>query len=69
MAATVAGAFISSFVEMILERLASGDFRDNFSRYKLDVGLVDKLGITLNSMHQVLEEAEKMQYKSTYVKK
>ena len=65
----VAGAFISSFVEMILERLASGDFRDSFSRYKLDVGLVDKLGITLNSINQVLEEAEQIQYKSTYVKK
>ncbi|MCH97154.1 CC-NBS-LRR resistance protein, partial [Trifolium medium] len=58
-----------SFFEVILERLASGDFNDYFSRNNLDVELVDKLSITLNSINQVLEEAEKMQYKSTYVKK
>lgn len=54
---------------MILEGLASCDLRDYFYRNNLDVGLVDKLGITLNSINQVLEEAEQMQYKSTYVNK
>jgi hypothetical protein len=69
MAEPVAGAFLSSFFEVILERLASRDFHDYFNRNKLDGGFVDKLGITLNSINQVLEEAENMQYKSTYVKK
>ncbi|PNY17101.1 CC-NBS-LRR resistance protein, partial [Trifolium pratense] len=63
MAEPVASAFLSSFFEVILERLASGDFNDYFSRHNLDVELVEKLSITLNSINQVLEEAEKMQIK------
>ncbi|XP_024635256.1 putative disease resistance RPP13-like protein 1 isoform X2 [Medicago truncatula] len=65
----VGGAFLSSFFQVALEKLSSNDFIDYFRRSKLDVNLLEKLLITLNSINHVLEEAEMKQYQSMYVKK
>jgi len=69
MAELVCGAFLSSFFQVALEKLSSNDFIDYFRRSKLDVNLLEKLLITLNSINHVLEEAEMKQYQSMYVKK
>ncbi|KAK7323346.1 hypothetical protein VNO77_26816 [Canavalia gladiata] len=69
MAELVGGALLSSFFQVAIEKLASSQFKDYFHRHKLDDTLVKKLEITLNSINQVLDDAEKKQYQSTYVKK
>ncbi|AES68913.1 disease resistance protein (CC-NBS-LRR class) family protein [Medicago truncatula] len=69
MAELVGGAFLSSFFQVALEKLSSNDFIDYFRRSKLDVNLLEKLLITLNSINHVLEEAEMKQFQSMYVKK
>ncbi|KAK7323347.1 hypothetical protein VNO77_26818 [Canavalia gladiata] len=69
MAELVGGALLSSFFQVAIENLASSQFKDYFRRHKLDDRLVKKLEITLNSINQVLDDAEKKQYQSTYVKK
>ncbi|KAK7323345.1 hypothetical protein VNO77_26815 [Canavalia gladiata] len=69
MAEMVGGALLSSFFQVAIQKLASSQFKDYFRRHKLDDKLVKKLEITLNSINQVLDDAEKKQYQSTYVKK
>ncbi|KAK2440159.1 putative disease resistance RPP13 protein [Trifolium repens] len=64
----VAGAFLSSSFQVIFEKLASVDIRDYFGGNKLD-DLVKELDIKLNSINNVLEEAEIKQYQNTHVKK
>ncbi|KAK2440170.1 putative disease resistance RPP13 protein [Trifolium repens] len=59
----VGGAFLSSFFQVIFERLASRDFRDYFNK-----GLVRKLEITLHSINAVLNDAETEQYQNQNVK-
>ncbi|GAU20901.1 hypothetical protein TSUD_120930 [Trifolium subterraneum] len=68
MAELVAGAFLTSFFQVIFDRLASVDIIDYFGGNKLD-DLVQQLDIKLNSIKHVLEEAEIKQYQITDVKK
>lgn len=68
MAELVGEAFLSSFFQVILEKLSSNDFLDCFRRGKLHDMLLEKLDSTINSINQVLEEAETKQYRSTNVK-
>ncbi|KAK2386150.1 putative disease resistance RPP13 protein [Trifolium repens] len=63
MAELIAGAFLSSFFQFAFERLASKDFKDLFHK-----GLVKKLEITLNSINQLLDDAETKQYQNQNVK-
>ena len=67
MAEMVAEAFLGSLFGVVLDRLASSNFIDYFRRVKLDT-LVDKLESTLNSINQVLDDAEKKQYENPNVK-
>jgi len=68
MAEMVVEAFLGSLFDVVLERLASSNFIDYFRRVKLDT-LVDKLESILNSINQVLDDAEEKQYENPDVKK
>ncbi|KAK2349507.1 putative disease resistance RPP13 protein [Trifolium repens] len=68
MAELVAGAFLSSFFQVIFDRLASSNFTDYFHRGKLDK-LVEELESTLDLINQVLDDAEIKQYQIPEVKK
>ncbi|PNX63786.1 putative CC-NBS-LRR resistance protein, partial [Trifolium pratense] len=59
----VGRAFLSSVFQAIRERLSSKDFRDYF-----DDGLVKIFEITLDSINEVLDDAETKQYRDTNVK-
>ncbi|AES69308.1 putative P-loop containing nucleoside triphosphate hydrolase, leucine-rich repeat domain, L [Medicago truncatula] len=68
MAELVAGAFLQSSFQLIIEKLASVDIRDYFSSNNVDA-LAKELNIALDSINQVLDEAEIKQYQNKYVKK
>ncbi|KAK2414915.1 putative disease resistance RPP13 protein [Trifolium repens] len=68
MADQVAGAFLSSLGQYIFERLTSINLTDYFCRVKLDK-LVEELESTLDSINQVLDDAEIKQYQIPNVKK
>jgi hypothetical protein len=68
MAELVAGAFLSSFFQVIFDRLASSNFTDYFHRCKLDK-LVEELESILDSINQVLDDAEIKQYQIINIKK
>jgi hypothetical protein len=67
MAELIAGAFLSSSLQVIFEKLASVDIGNYFGGNKLDE-LVKELDIKLNSINHVLEEAEIKQFQNTHVK-
>ncbi|XP_058784771.1 putative disease resistance RPP13-like protein 1 [Vicia villosa] len=58
----VAGAFLTPVIQVIVERVASGDYKDLFNKR-----LVNKLEITLNSINQVLNDAERRARLNTIV--
>ncbi|KAK4285347.1 hypothetical protein QN277_002055 [Acacia crassicarpa] len=68
MAELVASAFLSSFLQVAFERLASHDFLDYFRRRKMDDGLLIKLHVILLSVDKIVEDAEKRQYRDRRVK-
>ncbi|KAI9115289.1 hypothetical protein K1719_013608 [Acacia pycnantha] len=68
MAELVAGAFLSSFLQVAFERLASPDFLDYFRRKKMDDGLLKKLHAILLSVDKIVEDAEERQYRDRRVK-
>jgi len=68
MAELVAGAFLQSSFQLIIEKLASVDIRDYFSCNNVDA-LAKELNNALDSINEVLDEAEIKQYQSKYVKK
>ncbi|XP_058721421.1 putative disease resistance RPP13-like protein 1 [Vicia villosa] len=59
----VVGAFLTPVIQVIVERVASGDYKDIFSKR-----LVNKLEITLNSINKVLDDAETKQYQNPNVR-
>jgi hypothetical protein len=59
----VGKSFLSSVFQVIFERLASRDVRNY-----LDEEVVKKLEITLSSINDVLDDAEKKQYKDPKLK-
>jgi len=63
MAGVVGGAFLSSVFQVIRERLASRDFRDYFHER-----LVKKLEMTLDSINEVLDDADMKEYQHRNVK-
>ncbi|XP_028782577.1 putative disease resistance RPP13-like protein 1 [Neltuma alba] len=68
MAELVAGAFLSSFLQVAFERLASHDFLDYFRGRKLDHDLLTKLRVILISVDKIVEDAEERQYRDHRVK-
>lgn len=65
----VAGAFLSASLQVTFDRLASSDIKDYFHGRKLKDEMLKKLDIVLNSINQVLEDAEERQYRSPNVMK
>ncbi|XP_028782600.1 putative disease resistance RPP13-like protein 1 [Neltuma alba] len=68
MAELVAGAFLSSFLQVAFERLASRDFFNYFRGRKLDYDLLTKLRIILLSVDKIVEDVEERQYRDHRVK-
>ncbi|KHN14858.1 Putative disease resistance RPP13-like protein 1 [Glycine soja] len=69
MAATVVGgAFLSAFLDVLFDRLASPDFVDLILGKKLSKKLLQKLETTLRVVGAVLDDAEKKQITNTNVK-
>ncbi|CAL5201204.1 unnamed protein product [Lathyrus oleraceus] len=68
MATIVAEAFLSAFVEVLLEKIISHEFIDFFRRKKLDVSLLEKLKTTLLSLQSILNDAEEKQITNHAVK-
>ncbi|KAI9115452.1 hypothetical protein K1719_013771 [Acacia pycnantha] len=68
MAELVTGAFLSSFLHVAFERLASPDFLGYFRRRKMDDGLLKKLHAILLSVDKIVEVAEERQYRDRRVK-
>ncbi|XP_039687700.1 putative disease resistance RPP13-like protein 1 isoform X2 [Medicago truncatula] len=66
MAELVAGAFLQSSFQVIIEKLASVGIRDYFSSNNVD-DLVKELHSALDSINLVLDEAEIKQYQKKYV--
>ncbi|CAK8565937.1 unnamed protein product [Lathyrus sativus] len=68
MATIVAEAFLSAFVEVLLEKMISHEFIDFFRRKKLDVSLLEKLKTTLLTLQSILNDAEEKQITNHAVK-
>ncbi|XP_058771537.1 putative disease resistance RPP13-like protein 1 isoform X1 [Vicia villosa] len=70
MAAAVVGeAFLSAFIEVVLDRLASPQVVDLIRGKKLDVNLVQRLKNTLYAVEAVLNDAEQKQIRDSTVNK
>ncbi|XP_068494523.1 putative disease resistance RPP13-like protein 1 [Phaseolus vulgaris] len=65
----VGEALISACMEILIERIASREFRDFFSSTKLDICLLDELKIKLLAVNAVLNDAEEKQITDPAVKK
>lgn len=63
----ISGAFLAAAFQVTLDKLASRDIQDYFHGSKLKDKMLKKLDIVLNSINQVLEDAEERQYKSSNV--
>jgi len=68
-AAAVGEAFLSAFIEVVLDRLASPQFADLIRGKKVDVNLVQRLKNTLYAVETVLNDAEQKQFKDSVVNK
>ncbi|KAK7304885.1 hypothetical protein VNO77_42778 [Canavalia gladiata] len=66
--AMVGEAFISASVDIILKMIVSREFRDFFSRRKLNVTVLDELKIKLLALNAVLNDAEEKQITDVAVK-
>ncbi|KAB1224840.1 putative disease resistance RPP13-like protein 1 [Morella rubra] len=66
--ALVGGSFLSAFLKVLFDRIASREVIDFFRGAKLDGGLLEKLEITLLSVSAVLEDAEEKEVTMAPVK-
>ncbi|XP_070680496.1 putative disease resistance RPP13-like protein 1 isoform X2 [Malus domestica] len=66
--AIVGGAFLSSFLNVLFDRLASRPVVDFFRGQKINSGLLNKLKIKLLSVNSVLDDAEEKQFKNPAVR-
>ncbi|GAU23576.1 hypothetical protein TSUD_385640 [Trifolium subterraneum] len=70
MAVTSVGeAFLSAFIEVVLNRLTSPQVVDLIRGKKVDVNLVQRLKNTLYAVEAVLNDAEQKQFKDSAVNK
>ncbi|XP_048444679.1 putative disease resistance RPP13-like protein 1 [Pyrus x bretschneideri] len=67
-AALIGHAFISAFIQVLCERIASTDFGDLFRQKKLDEPLLMKLKMTLLTLCAVLNDAEEKQISNPAVR-
>jgi hypothetical protein len=67
--AEIATIFVSPFLQVFFEKMASGDFVDFFQRRKLSDELLKKLNTTFLTLNAVLEDAEELQVIKPVVKK
>jgi hypothetical protein len=67
--AEIATIFLSPFLQVFFEKMASGDFVDFFRQRKLSDGLLNKLNTTFLTLNAVLEDAEELQVTKPVVKK
>ncbi|KAF5725312.1 putative LRR and NB-ARC domains-containing disease resistance protein [Tripterygium wilfordii] len=63
------GAFLSAFLQVAFDRIASSKVIDYFMEKKLDDALLEKLEITLMSIQVVLDDAEEKHITKPLVKK
>ncbi|XP_068310759.1 putative disease resistance RPP13-like protein 1 [Pyrus communis] len=59
--ALVGQALLSGSIQVLCEKIASGEFVDFFRARRLNHSLMDKLKVTLNTLHAVLNDAEEKQ--------
>ncbi|KAL6130712.1 hypothetical protein ACLB2K_069091 [Fragaria x ananassa] len=64
----VGGAFLSSFVSVLFDRLASRQVVDFISKQKVNYGLLRKLKMKLLSVNAVLDDAEDKQFRNPNVR-
>ena len=69
MATIVGEAFLAASLEVLLQKIVSGEFVDFIRSTKLDVALLEKLNVTLLSLQAVLHDAEEKQITNPAVKK
>ncbi|WJX24273.1 hypothetical protein P8452_13398 [Trifolium repens] len=67
--AVVGEAFLSAFIEVVLDRLASPDLVELIRGKKVDINLVQRLKNTLYAVEIVLNDAEQKQFKDSAVNK
>ena len=65
--AAVGEAFLSAFIEVVLDRLASPEVVDLIRGKKVDVNLVQRLKNTLYAVEAVLNDAEQKQFKDSAI--
>lgn len=63
----VGEAFLSAFIEVVLDRLASPEVVDLIRGKKVDVNLVQRLKNTLYAVEAVLNDAEQKQFKDSAI--
>ncbi|KAK2386037.1 putative disease resistance RPP13 protein [Trifolium repens] len=68
MATIVGEALLATSLEVLLEKIVSGEFGELFRSTKLDAALLGKLEITLVSLQAVLHDAEEKQITNPAVK-
>jgi hypothetical protein len=66
--AEIATIFLSPFLQVFFERLASGEFVDFFRRQKFSDGLLKKLKTTFLTLNAVFEDVEELQVTKPAVK-
>jgi Leucine-rich repeat (LRR) protein/GTPase SAR1 family protein len=66
--AEIASIFLSPFLQVFFEKMASGDFADFFRRRKLSDGLLKKLKTAFLTLNAVFEDAEELQVTKPVVK-
>ncbi|XP_004308460.1 PREDICTED: putative disease resistance RPP13-like protein 1-like [Fragaria vesca subsp. vesca] len=64
----VGGAFLSSFLSVLFDRLASRQVVDFISKQKVNYGLLRKLKMKLLSVNAVLDDAEDKQFRNPNVR-
>lgn len=64
----VGGAFLSAFLQVLFDRVASREVVDYMRGKKLNERLLKKLKITLLSVNAVLDDAEEKQFRCPLVK-
>jgi hypothetical protein len=67
--AVVGEAFLSAFIEVVLDRLASPDLVELIRGKKVDINLFQRLKNTLYAVEIVLNDAEQKQFKDSAVNK
>ncbi|KAK7401325.1 hypothetical protein VNO78_12716 [Psophocarpus tetragonolobus] len=65
----IGGAFLSASLQVTFDRLASSEIKAYFHGRKLKDEMLKRLDIALNSINQVLDDAEQRQYKNPNVMK